>query len=233
MKSPTRVKDPSGLDSLRLIVLRGGCRVGTCKAIYARSLAKNCRVAFRRERWETPDQDFIDLDWLGQEADDSRLIVLFHGLEGCSQSHYAISLMKAATQGGWRGVVPHFRRLQRRGQSAVRSYHSGDSREIDWILRRSKDANRHAKIYVVGVSLGGNMLLKWLGEEGAAASLIVERARCGIGADGPRGRSAECSTLVSIEWLYTSHFLNLLKPMALAKSRPTTQPSMRERFAPV
>jgi predicted alpha/beta-fold hydrolase len=189
---------------------------GHLQTIYARSLAKNCRVAFRRERWETPDQDFIDLDWLGQEADDSRLIVLFHGLEGCSQSHYAISLMKAATRSGWRGVVPHFRGCSGEANRLVRSYHSGDSREIDWILRRLKDANRHAKIYVVGVSLGGNMLLKWLGEEGVAASLIVERA---VAVSAPMDLAAAARVLDSgfNRMVYTSHFLNLLKPMALAK----------------
>ena len=189
---------------------------GHLQTIYARSLAKNYRVAFRRERWETPDQDFIDLDWLGQEANDSRLIVLFHGLEGCSQSHYAVSLMKAASRSGWRGVVPHFRGCSGEANRFVRSYHSGDSREIDWILRRIKSENPLREISVVGVSLGGNMLLKWLGEEGVAASLIVERA---VAVSVPMDLAAAARVLDSgfNRMVYTSHFLNLLKPMALAK----------------
>jgi hypothetical protein len=124
--------------------------------------------------------------------------------------------MEAAARGGWRGVVPHFRGCSGEANRLVRSYHSGDSREIDWILRRLKDVNRHAKIYVVGVSLGGNMLLKWLGEEGAAASLIVERA---VAVSVPMDLAAAARVLDSgfNRMLYTSHFLNLLKPMALAK----------------
>ena len=136
------MKDPSGLDSTSAYRAPWWLPGGHLQTIYARSLAKNYRVAFRRERWETPDQDFIDLDWLGQEADDSKLIVLFHGLEGCSQSHYAISLMESvATRSGWRGVVPHFRGCSGEANRLVRSYHSGDSREIDWILRRFKNDN--------------------------------------------------------------------------------------------
>ena len=75
---------------------------------------------------------------------------------------------------GWRGVVPHFRGCSGEANRLARSYHSGDSREIDWILRRLKIANPRSQIYVVGVSLGGNMLLKWLGEKETALSTMVE-----------------------------------------------------------
>ena len=137
---------------------------GHLQTIYARSLAQNYAVQYRRERWETPDSDFIDLDWLDHSSDSANLIVLFHGLEGYAQSHYALSLMNIAAQRGWRGVVPHFRGCSGEANRLVRSYHSGDSREIDWILRRIKIENPGNKIYAVGISLGGNMLLKWLGE---------------------------------------------------------------------
>src|SRR5690349_2860055 len=82
---------------------------GHLQTIYARWLARSYSVAYRRERWDTPDHDFIDLDWVDHALNGAKLIVLFHGLEGYSQSHYARSLMAKANELGWRGVVPHFR----------------------------------------------------------------------------------------------------------------------------
>jgi uncharacterized protein len=186
------------------------------QTIYARSLGRNYTVRYRRERWETPDGDFIDLDWLDDARRDSPLVVLFHGLEGCSRSHYAVSLMAAVAREGWGGVVPHFRGCSGEANRLRRSYHSGDSREIDWILQRIKSANLRRPIYVGGVSLGGNMLLKWLGEEGEAASAVVERA---VAVSTPMDLGAAAAGLDSglKRLIYTRHFLRYLKPMALAK----------------
>ncbi|MGH7795439.1 MAG: hydrolase [Candidatus Binatia bacterium] len=189
---------------------------GHLQTIYARSLARNYAVRYRRERWETLDGDFIDLDWLDSAADQSKLVVLFHGLEGGSRSHYGVSLMALATQQGWRGVVPHFRGCSGEANRLTRSYHSGDSREIDWILRRLKSESPRRRIYVAGVSLGGNMLLKWLGEEREAAAAIVERA---VAVSAPMDLAAAARVLDSglNKFIYTSHFLGFLKPKALAK----------------
>lgn len=186
------------------------------QTIYARWLGKNYRVQYRRERWKTPDDDFIDLDWLDNAPDGGKLIVLFHGLEGYSQSHYALSLMAIAAQQGWRGVVPHFRGCSGEANRLTRSYHSGDSREIDWILRRIKSESPRREISVVGVSLGGNMLLKWLGEEGESASALVERA---VAVSTPMDLASAARALDSglNRILYTSHFLRFLRPRALAK----------------
>ncbi len=149
---------------------------GNLQTIYARKLARRCPVQYRRERWETPDGDFIDLDWTPGAAAANKLLVLFHGLEGGSRSHYALSLMDSAQHMGWRGVVPHFRGCGGEINRLPRAYHSGDAAEIDWILRRLKRENPECEIYVVGVSLGGNMLLKWLGEQADAAAAIVKGA---------------------------------------------------------
>lgn len=189
---------------------------GHLQTIYARSLVRNYSVAYRRERWETPDGDFIDLDWLDSPSDGAKLMVLFHGLEGYSQSHYALSLMTVAARLGWRGVVPHFRGCSGEANRLLRSYHSGDSREIDWILRRLKAENPRTEIYVVAVSLGGNMLLKWLGEEAEGARKVVERA---VAVSTPLDLVAAAGVLDFgfRRILYTSHFLKFLRPKALAK----------------
>ena len=198
--------------------------------------------AYRRERWDTPDGDFIELDWVDPagpasaapmriappqpavpQADPAPLsvplfiplFILFHGLEGSSRSHYARSLMQAAAARGWRGVVPHFRGCSGTPNRLPRAYHSGDSDEIDWILRRLQQVAGGAPVFAAGVSLGGNALLKWLGERGSAAQLVVHAA------------AAICAPLdltlsghalgEGFNRVYTRHFLATLRAKALAK----------------
>jgi predicted alpha/beta-fold hydrolase len=119
------------------------------------------------ERWETPDGDFIDLDWVDGERG-KPCVALFHGLEGSSRSHYARRLMQAARERGWHGVVVHFRGCSGEANRLARAYHSGDSTEIDWVLRRL-GAGGFPALFAAGVSLGGNALLKWAAELGADA----------------------------------------------------------------
>src|SRR6185295_14733340 len=125
-------------------------------------------VSFQRERWDTPDGDFIDVDFAGEGQ---RLMVLFHGLEGSSDSHYARLLARALPDAGWRVAIPHWRGCSGEPNRRPRAYHSGDTAEVDWILRRFS-----GPVDVIGVSLGGNALLKWLGERGSEATRLVRRA---------------------------------------------------------
>jgi len=148
---------------------------GHVQTIYPVFLGALYPVDYRRERWDTPDGDFIDIDWI-EGGSDKPLLALFHGLEGGSRSHYALSLMCAVRQLNWRGAVILFRSCSGEINRLPRAYHSGDSAEIDWILRRLKTQNPQSPIYAVGVSLGGNVLLKWLGEQGEKARIIVKAA---------------------------------------------------------
>src|SRR5262245_55939619 len=106
---------------------------GDLQTIYAYTLPIRCSIKYRRERWETPDGDFIDVDYVEPNQGEKRLVVLFHGLEGSSQSHYALSFMAMARSTGWRGAVPNFRGCSGELNRLPRSYHSGDSAEVDWI----------------------------------------------------------------------------------------------------
>ena len=131
---------------------------------------------FRRERWTTPDQDFVDVDWLindfNGEVKTQPLLVVFHGLEGSSSSHYAESFADVARSLGWACAVPHFRGCSGELNWAPRAYHSGDFAEIDWMLRRFK-AVHAGPLLAVGISLGGNALMRWAGElEGKAANVV-------------------------------------------------------------
>jgi uncharacterized protein len=145
------------------------------QTIYASLLAPAPQVTYRRERWDAPDGDFVDVDFVDGPAD-APSVHLFHGLEGSSQSHYARVLMNAVKSRGWRGSVLNFRGCSGEPNRLPRAYHSGDSEEVDWVLRRMKQRLGDPPLHVAGVSLGGNALLKWLGERGDAATQSVSRA---------------------------------------------------------
>lgn len=170
------------------------------------------RIFWKRERWETPDGDFIDLDWAGTEGP---LIALFHGLEGSSSSPYARAIASQALAMGWRCVVPHFRGCSGELNRLPRAYHSGDSAEIDWILRRVHSAMPSSRLDVAGVSLGGNALLKWLGEQAEAATAIVHRAAA---ISAPLDLAAAGHALGrGFNRVYTRMFLGSLKRKSAAK----------------
>lgn len=148
-------------------------------ALLGRYFLRDC-VEYRRERWEAPDGDFVDVDWLNPQSEhmhgdkgERPLLVLFHGLEGSSQSHYAKAFARYSKQQGWRFAVPHFRGCSGEINRAPRAYHSGDFTEIDWILRRMRSMHE-GPIIATGVSLGGNALLRWAQELGASANAIVK-----------------------------------------------------------
>jgi uncharacterized protein len=241
---------------------------------------------FRRERWTTPDSDFVDVDWsneaptlvasrtalppegalrlrpgkagsaapagedvtpalvslsrallpegaglawdgpalrpdllatltAGAATGKQPLLVLFHGLEGSSASHYAEAFADVARSRGWACAVPHFRGCSGELNLGPRAYHSGDFEEIDWILKRF--ARGHAgPVMAVGISLGGNALMRWAAEEGAQARQIVA------------GVASVCSPLdmAASGWaigrgfnrqVYTRMFLRSMVPKALMK----------------
>ena len=141
-------------------------------------LARRPAVAYRRERWDAPDGDFVDLDWLASPPPDGGrgLLVLFHGLEGSSDSHYARALMDEARARGFDALVVHFRGCGGEPNRLPRAYHSGDSDEADWVLRRLAARDPRRPLLAAGVSLGANVLLKWLGERGSAAGFVSAAA---------------------------------------------------------
>ncbi len=182
-------------------------------------LIKPVPPAYRRERWDTPDDDFIDVDFLDIDATPASstmpLAVLFHGLEGSSRSHYAVSLAQACQARGWGFVVPHFRGCSGELNRLPRAYHSGDSAEIGWVLARLAERFPGRPLHVTGVSLGGNALLKWLGEQEESAARLVLSAAAVC---PPLDLAAAGFNLGrGFNLVYTRHFLVTLKASALAK----------------
>jgi len=182
---------------------------GHLQSIYP-SLRPPPRARLERERWRTPDGDFVDVDFGGDRAA-GRLLVLFHGLEGCSDSHYARALARAGERLGWRVAIPHFRGCSGEPNQRPRAYHSGDSDEVDWILGKFGQP-----VCAAGVSLGGNALLKWLGERGEAAAAVVRRAAA-VSAPLDLAASGRALDRGFNRLVYTRHFLATLKPKSLAK----------------
>lgn len=183
--------------------------------------------AYTRERWDTPDGDFIDTDWLPYRPG-APLLVLFHGLEGCSSSHYARATMQAFDAAGWNGVVPNFRGCSGTPNRLQRAYHSGDSAEIEWILARVAARHHPAPVYAAGVSLGGNALLKWLGEKGEPASnhIVAAAAVCPPLDLEISGRALD----TGFNRLYAARFLRTLKTKALEKAATHAAPLDVERI---
>src|SRR5438067_6235546 len=173
-------------------------------------------VTLRRERVETDDGDFWDFDWLDAPASrDAAVVVLFHGLEGNAQSHYARALFAHLAELGWRGIVPHFRGCSGEINRLPRAYHSGDHAEVAAMLRAIRDrVGANATLYTVGVSLGGSTLLNWLGRAGRDAAKIITSAAA---ISAPTDLTAAGIAIgQGANRIYTRAFLRTLKPKALA-----------------
>ena len=181
--------------------------------------------AFDRTRWTTPDGDFVDVDWLrGSESSAESgnsgtatvpLLVLFHGLEGSSGSHYSQAFADWARCHGWRFAVPHFRGCSGELNLAPRAYHSGDFEEIGWILDRCR-AEHSGPMLAVGVSLGGNALLRWAEEAGdSAANTLSAVAAVSSPVDLAAGGHAIGRGFN--RQVYTRMFLRSMVPKALRK----------------
>jgi predicted alpha/beta-fold hydrolase len=126
-----------------------------------------------RERLTTPDHDFIDLDWCGMTP--QPLVILLHGLTGSSHSGYIKGMQQALLKQGWRSVVMNFRGC-REPNNRARCYHSGDTDDLHHLYLELKQREPDTPLSAVGYSLGGNVLLKWLGEQGKAVSLFAAAA---------------------------------------------------------
>jgi predicted alpha/beta-fold hydrolase len=198
---------------------------GNLQTVWAARMAATRRgpaPLFRRERWDTPDGDFIDVDFAfeaplqpGGTSEPQPLLVLFHGLEGSSSGHYSLAVAEEARRRGWAYAVPHFRGCSGELNRAPRAYHSGDFEEIGWILARLR-ARAPAPLWVVGISLGGNALMRWAAEAGQAAGAL---ARAVVSVCSPLDLAAAGQAIDRgfNRLVYARMFLATMKPKALAK----------------
>ena len=141
------------------------------QTLWAPIFRRRGRPALQRERIELPDGDFLDLDWNGGDTAKAPIVLLLHGLEGSSGSPYAWGLLAAFRRNGWPAAVMHFRGCGGEPNRHARFYHSGETGDLAWVVSEIGRRFPSRPLFAAGISLGGNVLLKWLGERGSEAPL--------------------------------------------------------------
>lgn len=134
------------------------------QTIWPSLFRKRPKISLLRERLELPDGDFLDLDWT--ESKPGPIVLLLHGLEGNAESHYTKSLLKHLSQLGSQAVIMYFRGCNGEMNRLPRAYHSGETGDLNYVVSQLTSRFPDRRIYTIGISLGGNVLLKWLGETG-------------------------------------------------------------------
>ncbi len=162
-------------------------------------------IVLKRERFELEDGDFIDLDWT--EKKEGPIVLILHGLEGSIHSSYAKGMLHAIQQQGWRGVFMHFRGCSGEMNRHPQSYHSGDTKDVARIVDALRQREKCNTVAAIGFSLGGNVLLKWLGEMGADIPLC---AAVGISVPFELGKSA-ARVQQGFSRVYQQHFMRSLR----------------------
>jgi uncharacterized protein len=188
-------------------------------------LFRRRRIRWRRERVATSDGDFVDLDWAGSDRDGAPLLLVLHGLEGSSSSHYVVGLAGQALARGWRAVTLNFRSCSGELNRQLPFYHSGHTADLDEVVRMLVAREPGVRIGAVGVSLGGNVLLKWLGEREAGAPGAVSGA-VAISVPFDLAHCAEALDRGFCRLIYATNFLGTMR--AKVRLKAARDPGLRE-----
>ncbi len=173
------------------------------------------QVPYQRERLELPDGDFIDTDWLKSPKHD-RLLIILHGMEGSSRRPYVKGMAKAFHAEGHDVVVMHFRGCSGTPNRLPRAYHMGDTADLHFLIQGIVAEKRYSAIALAGFSLGGNVILKYLGEQGNSIPGVLQSAVVfSVPCDIP---SAEQKIARTENRLYVLRFLHTLNAKMLEKS---------------
>ena len=188
---------------------------GHLPTIWGKKMRRRTLVHDRVERLATPDGDHLTLARVGTPRPGVPHLLILHGLEGTLGAKYAHGLLALARHSGWSGDLLLFRTCDGEMNSARRLYHSGETTDTNFVVRRLVADTPGIQIVVCGVSLGGNVLVKWLGELGETARALVHRAAA---VSVPFDLTAGSRYLErGFSRLYAKHFLRTLRPKALAK----------------
>ena len=179
---------------------------------------KRTTPSLTRERLELPDGDFLDLEWT--DTTDKMIVLILHGLEGSLESHYTGGMLDALSRENYHAVMMYFRGRSGEPNRLLRSYHSGETGDIDFVVRHIRNRYPEKPVAVIGYSLGGNVLLKWLGEQAAAAPVTTA-----IAISVPFDlNSAALQLEKGLSRIYQGHLLKRLRESITVKSGVHTPP---------
>ncbi|MBX8485923.1 hydrolase [Pseudomonas cichorii] len=188
---------------------------------------KRTLLARTRERMWLEDGDFLDMDWHGPHEADAPLVLVLHGLTGSSNSPYVAGLQKAMASQGWASVALNWRGCSGEPNLLSRSYHSGASEDLAEVIAHLRALRPLAPLYAVGYSLGGNVLLKHLGESGSESGLL------GAVAVSVPFRLDECANRIGqgFSKVYQRHFMREMLAYIRDKQRRFQHEGMSEGLA--
>ena len=201
-------------------------RGGHAQTVWPTLLRPRVALSPRRERVVLPDGDFVDVDWVGEAGP---IVILLHGLAGSIDSHYARGLLRECARRGWRGALLHFRGCSGEPNRLPRSYHAGDTGDLQAVVDLVRAREPTTPLAALGYSLGGNALLKWLGEQGAAAPLVAA-----VAVSVPFDLAAATARLArGFSRIYERRLLNCLKRSLAQKQAVMELPWRREDIAAI
>jgi predicted alpha/beta-fold hydrolase len=183
------------------------------ETIFPALMRKVSLKSFTRERITTPDDDFLDLDWLQQGSD--KLIIISHGLEGNSQRPYMKGMAKAFYTNGYDVLTWNYRGCGEEMNRQLRFYHSGATDDLNIVIDHAIDNKKYTTICLLGFSLGGNITLKFLGEKEPRKE--IKKA---VSISVPMELKSSCEKIsLPSNWIYSYRFLKSLKRKIIMKSR--------------
>jgi len=191
-------------------------RGGHLQTLGGKYLRPAPRLSLTRKRWDTPDQDFLDLDFGPDPDPDRPLILILHGLEGFSRRPYVLYAIHVLMEAGMASVALNFRGCSGEPNRLPRLYHSGETEDTAFVLGRLRALWPRRPLGALGFSLGGNVLLKLLGEEGGAGNGLLDAAAA-ISVPYDLEAGVDFLEKSRLGKVYTSYFLESLKKKVQAK----------------
>jgi len=190
-----------------------GLRDGHSQTLFPSFFRKLDDLDYDIEIFELSDGDFVECYWYNKEAEDAPIVVIFHGLEGSYSSPYVKGIMKALKKSGYRVVLMHFRGCATKENRLARCYHSGETNDAKEFISHIKNRFNDTPIFAIGYSIGGNILLKLLGEYGDNSPL-----KSAVSVSAPMELSL-CADKMNrgFSKIYQFHLMKHLKKSLLAK----------------
>lgn len=177
---------------------------------------------YQRERITTSDHDFLDLDWLKQES--KKLIVISHGLEGNTQRAYMKGMAKVGFQHGFDILTWNYRGCSEEMNKTLGFYHSGATHDLATVLQHAQETGQYTEIFLIGFSLGGNLTLKYLGEERTRPASLKKAVAFSV----PMDLHTSCNKISQpSNWVYSQRFVKSLKEKIIRKSKTLRELDVR------